>query len=39
MKAIDHDAGIGKVTTDQAAIGTGEIDADDLHPLPAFEFA
>lgn len=39
MEAVRHDAGLGKVTADQAAIGAGEIDADDLHPLPAFEFA
>jgi hypothetical protein len=29
MEAVGHDAGIGKVTANQAAIGAGEIDADD----------
>jgi len=38
MEAVGHDACIGKVTANQAAIGAGEIDADDLHPLPALEF-
>ena len=38
MEPVGNDAGVGEVTPDEAAVGAGEVDADDLHPLPPLEF-
>ena len=39
MEPVGNDPGVGEELPDQAAVGAGEVDADDLHPLPALEFA
>lgn len=39
MEPVGHDAGVREVAPDDAAVGTGKVDADDFHALAALEIA
>jgi len=39
VEAVGHDPGVGEVAFDEAAVGGGEVDADDFHTFAALEFA
>ena len=35
VEAVGDDPGIGEVAADDVAVGTGEVDADDLYLMPS----
>lgn len=37
VEAVGHDPGVGKIAPDEAAVGAGKIDANDLHAFAALE--